>query len=602
MAEVYFDDKYYGEVEDPKTFVSSVRDARRNSLLPEGLTVHYNDENNSVDINACRGRVIRPLIVVKDGKPLFTDDYAKKLKKGDFVWDDLVEKGIIEYLDAAEEEDALVAFREGDLTEDHTHLEIAPLVIFGLGASTVPFIERNQAARLLRSVKTIKQAVGLYASNYLVRMDMDTHLLHQPQIPVVKTITHSLAGLDDHPAGQNMVVAVMDYDGYNMADAIVMNRGSVQRGIQRSSYFRTFEAEEARYPGGFVDKIGPIEKDVQGYRSEHAYRYIEEDGVAYTGSKVEEGDVVIGRVSPPRFLNEENEYRLGESVWRESSVSLKHREEGVVDFVTITENDEGNNLVRVKIRGQKIPETGDKYTSWHGQKGIIGSLVREEDMPFSASGVVPDLLFSPHGIPSRMSISHLLESLGGKTGALSGRYIDGSPFKNEEEDKLERELLEAGFLPSGEETFYHGKTGRRFKAKIYTGIMYYMRLKHIVSNKIHARARGRVQLLTRQPTEGRAKEGGLKLGEMEKDTFVSHGASLLLKERFGSDKEQIPVCDNCGTFAVYDHFKNKHTCPVCGDDADVSTVEVAYAFKLFMDELTSLGIKPKMKLKMKYLE
>ncbi|MFW6046743.1 MAG: DNA-directed RNA polymerase subunit B, partial [Candidatus Woesearchaeota archaeon] len=293
MAEVYFDDKYYGEVEDPKTFVSSVRDARRNSLLPEGLTVHYNDENNSVDINACRGRVIRPLIVVKDGKPLFTDDYAKKLKKGDFVWDDLVEKGIIEYLDAAEEEDALVAFREGDLTEDHTHLEIAPLVIFGLGASTVPFIERNQAARLLRSVKTIKQAVGLYASNYLVRMDMDTHLLHQPQIPVVKTITHSLAGLDDHPAGQNMVVAVMDYDGYNMADAIVMNRGSVQRGIQRSSYFRSFEAEEARYPGGFVDKISPVDKDVKGYKSEHAYRYIEEDGIAYTGAKVEEGDVVI---------------------------------------------------------------------------------------------------------------------------------------------------------------------------------------------------------------------------------------------------------------------------------------------------------------------
>ena len=221
------------------------------------------------------------------------------------------------------------------------------------------------------------------------------------------------------------------------------------------------------------------------------------------------------------------EYSLASSTRRESSVNLKHGEEGIVDFVSITENEEGNKLIQVRIRDERVPEIGDKFTSRHGQKGVVGLIVPQSDMPFSASGIMPDLIFSPHGIPSRMTIAHLIEMIAGKVGSLAGRYINGTTFDAEPEERLRKELLSLGFRESGIETLYNGITGEKYDATIFIGNMYYLKLKHMVANKIHSRARGPIQLLTRQPTEGRAKEGGLRLGEMEKDTFVAHGASLL---------------------------------------------------------------------------
>ncbi|MCX8169952.1 MAG: hypothetical protein N3D72_02565, partial [Candidatus Methanomethyliaceae archaeon] len=285
---------------------------------------------------------------------------------------------------------------------------------------------------------------------------------------------------------------------------------------------------------------------------------------------------------------------------RESSTTIKHGEKGVIDFVLLTENEEGNKLVQARLRDLRIPEIGDKFTSRHGQKGVVGLIVPAEDMPFSANGIVPDIIFNPHGIPSRMTISHLIELLGGKVGALAGRYIDGTSFEAENHEDLRKELAKLGFREDGTETFYNGKTGEMLKAQIYVGDMYYLKLKHMVANKIHARARGPIQLLTRQPTEGRAKEGGLRLGEMEKDTFVAHGASLLLKERFDSDKTIVPVCEECGLVAIHDEFKNRSYCPVCGENSVVSNIEMSYAFKLLMDELKSMGIYPKLQLREKY--
>jgi DNA-directed RNA polymerase beta subunit len=255
--------------------------------------------------------------------------------------------------------------------------------------------------------------------------------------------------------------------------------------------------------------------------------------------------------------------------------------------------------VQVKIRDQRIPEVGDKFTSRHGQKGVVGIIVPHADMPFSASGIVPDILFSPQGIPTRMTMAHLVELIAAKAGALSGRYIDGTVFDSEPEERIRKELLALGFRDNGLETLYNGETGEQFKVRIYIGSMYYLRLKHMVDNKIHSRARGPIQLLTRQPTEGRAKEGGLRLGEMEKDTFVAHGASLLLKERFDSDRTTIPVCEECGLVAIYDEYKKRSYCAVCGESA-VSFVEVSYAFKLILDEFKSLCVYPKLKLKNKY--
>ena len=230
----------------------------------------------------------------------------------------------------------------------------------------------------------------------------------------------------------------------------------------------------------------------------------------------------------------------------------------------------------------------------------MGLIVPSADMPFSGAGTIPDLIFSPHGIPSRMTISHLIELVAGKVGALAGRPIDGTTFDADPETALREELRGLGFREDGTETFYNGETGERMIARIFVGSIYYLKLKHMVANKIHSRARGPIQLLTRQPTEGRAKEGGLRLGEMEKDTFVAHGAALLLKERFDSDRTIVPVCENCGIIAIHNEFKNQKYCPICGDKVEISSVEVSYAFKLMLDEFKTLGIYPRLHLKVKY--
>ncbi|MDP7179859.1 MAG: DNA-directed RNA polymerase subunit B [Candidatus Woesearchaeota archaeon] len=600
MAEVYLNSRFVGTIDNPGEFVQQIRDERRTNKLPNNINVHHDVESNTVQIETLKGRARRPLILIKNGQPLLTEKHIKQLEKNEISWSDLVNEGAIEYLDAAEEENAYVAFFEKDLTPEHTHLEITPLAMTGLATSLVPFANFNQSTRLNAGSKNQKQALGFYISNYSVRMDMDVNILYEPHIPIVSSIMHGISDYDKHPSGQNLVVAIMSFKGYNMEDSIILNKGAIDRGLARSTYYRPSISEELRYSGGLIDEISVPDKDVKGYKTEKDYRLLDGDGIISPESKVKEGDVIIGKTSPPRFLSSLDEYSLASSTRRESSVSLKHGEKGIVDFILLTENEEGNKLVQVRLRDQRIPEIGDKFTSRHGQKGVIGLIVPQADMPFSASGIQPDLIFSPHGIPSRMTISHLIELIAGKVGSLSSRYIDGTTFDAEPEEKLREELLSLGFRENGVETLYNGQTGEPFQAKIYIGNMYYLKLKHMVSNKIHSRARGPIQLLTRQPTEGRAKEGGLRLGEMEKDTFVAHGASLLLKERFDSDKTIVPVCENCGIIAIKDEFKNKAYCPICGDNVEISDIEISYAFKLILDEFKSLCIHSKLVLEKQY--
>lgn len=600
MGEVYINGKYVGTVKDSKEFSDRIISERRKGKISSNINVFRNDEFDSVYIESSKGRTRRPLIVVKDSTPLLTEKHLEQLQKNEISWTDLINQGIIEYLDAAEEENALVAFAENELTPEHTHIEISPLDIVGLCTSLVPFGNFNQSTRLNAGSKNQKQALGFYASNYNIRLDMDANILHTPQKPIVQSFMHDISKYDRHPAGQNIVVAIMSYEGYNMEDAVILNKSSIERGFGRSSYFRPAVAEELRYSGGLMDEIGIPNKDVKGYKSEKDYRFLDADGIIAPESKVAEGDVVIGKTSPPRFLSSMDEYNLASNTRRESSMNMKHGQEGIIDFVLITENEEGNKLVQVKIRDQRIPEIGDKFTSRHGQKGVVGLIVPQTDMPFSSTGIVPDLIFSPHGIPSRMTVSHLIELVSGKTGAMSGRYIDGTTFSAEKEGDIRTELKNMGFRENGTETMFNGITGQRFKAEIFVGNMYYLKLKHMVANKLHSRARGPIQLLTRQPTEGRAKEGGLRLGEMEKDTFIAHGASLLLKERFDADKTIVPVCEECGLIAIKDAFKNKHYCPICGDNSPITNIEMSYAFKLLLDELKTLCVYPKLNLKNKY--
>lgn len=600
MVDVYLNEKYVSTIDNPEEFIKDLKDKRRSSKLPLGLSIYYNRKFNEICLSTTKGRAMRPLIRVEDGKSTFTKEQVDKLLNNEITWDSLIKEGILEYLDASEEENSFIALYEEDITKDHTHLEISPIVILGILLSLIPYSNFGSSSRLIRGNKIQKQSLGLYASNFHVRMDTDVSILHYPQRPIVKSFMHDVIGYDHHPCGQNVVIAIMSYKGYNMEDAIVVNKGSIQRGFARSTFFRPYTTEEMRYSGGLVDEIAIPDKDVKGYKSENDYRLLEDDGIVYTGSKVNEEDVIVGKSSPPRFLGELEEFSVAASTRRETSTTIKNGENGIVDTIILTDNEDGNKIVQVKIRDNRIAEIGDKFASRHGQKGVIGMIVPHENMPFTASGITPDVIFSPHGIPSRMTISHLLEILAGKVGALKGSQIDSTTFDVYPEEKLREELREFGFMDNGTEMMYNGETGEIYEARIFIGNMYYLKLEHMVANKLHARAYGRIQLLTRQPIEGRGKGGGLRLGEMEKDCFVAHGASLLLKERFDSDKTVLPISERSGMVAIHDIRKNKYICPLYGENVEVSEIEMSYAFKLLLDELKSLCIYPKMELKSKY--
>ena len=600
MTDVFYNNNFIGRVDNAIDFVNKVREERRKGKIPNSLNIMNNVRYNEVHIEVSRGRVRRPLIVVEEGKSKLNREHIEQLRKDDIGWNYLIDNGIIEYLDAAEEENTYIALYEKDLTKDHTHLEINPILIFGLCSSLVPYANYGQSSRLNRGQKTQKQSIGLYAANYLLRVDTDVSLLHYPQTPIVNSFIQRISKQDKHPAGQNITIALMSKEGYNMQDAIIINKGSVDRGLFRSTYFRPYSADELRYSGGLTDEIGVPDKEVKGYKSEHDYRFLEDDGIISTESKVNDGDVIIGKTSPPRFLGDLDGFSLSANIRRESSVIVKNDERGVVDMLFLTENEEGNKLVQARLRDERIPEVGDKFASRHGQKGVIGLVMEECDIPFTSSGVKPDIIFSPHSIPSRMTIGHLIEIIAGKVGALNGRFVDGTTFDVENEKDLRRELLSLGFRENGSEKMYDGVTGNELESTIFIGNMYYLRLKHMVANKLHARASGRIQLLTRQPIEGRSKGGGLRLGEMEKDCFVAHGASLLLKERFDSDKILLYICESCGMVAINDEYRSQRSCPKCGGNVEINAIELSYAFKLLLDELKSLLINPKLILKDKY--
>jgi DNA-directed RNA polymerase beta subunit len=599
MADVFVDGVLLGEVPDGKKFVAQMIDSRRANKIPNTLNLRYNEIEDKIDVAMCRDRHRRPLIIVKDGAPLLTDNHIKQLKEGKLKYSDLITNGIIESLDALEENNAYIALTEKDLSKDHTHLEINPLAIFGSNTSLVPYANFNQSSRLNRGQKTQRQGASLYALNFLNRLDTNMNLLHYPQKPLVRSFTQNIFG-DLMAGGQNVTIAVVNYEGYNIDDALVINRASLDRGYARSTHYRPYTVEKLRYSGGQVDRIGVPDKDIQGYTIEEDYRFLEEDGITYPEVDVCGGDVMVGKTSPPRFLSKLESFSAIANTRKDTSVRIKFGEKGTISKILLTESEDGNPLIRIEVRDSRIPIVGDKFASRHGQKGIIGAIISPEDIPFTSNGIQPDIIFSPFGVSKRMTVSQLIEILAGKVAALGGRYVDGTSFDSEKSEDLRKELQELGFKEDGTETLYDGKTGKEYNARIYVGSIYYLRLKYQVIDKLQARARGRVALLTRQPTAGKAVEGGLRFGEMEKETLVGHGASLLMKERFDSDKAIIHICDRCGDMAVYDHYKNKVACLNCGDKVKASPVEMSYAFKLFLDELKSLGIRPKLTLRDKY--
>ena len=605
---IFVDGRLIGYYKDGLELAESLRDLRRNSKIHPhvGVSFHKSDENEDATrrlyVNCNAGRVLRPLIIIKDNKPLLTQDLLDKISKKLLSWTDLLRMSVLELIDANEEENCYVTLNDTD-TKKYTHLEVFPPSILGAGASIIPYPEHNQSPRNTYESAMAKQSLGFSTPMMNTSTYVRQHLMLYPQVPAVNTKAMKLLGLEDRPAGQNCVVAVLPFDGYNIEDAIVLSQASVDRGLGRTFFFRIYDAEAKQYPGGMRDsfEIPNAEDNIRGYKGERAYRLLEEDGVVASESPVKGGDILIGKTSPPRFMEEYREFESSGPYRRDTSIGVRPSETGVIDTVVMTQSNEGGKMYKIRARDMRIPEIGDKFASRHGQKGVMGLLAKAEDLPYTAEGMSPDILINPHAFPSRMTVGMMMESICGKAASFRGKRFDGSAFVGEKMDEVKEVMDAHDFKYSGKEIMYDGRTGKAFPVDVFIGVVYYQKLHHMVADKIHARARGQVQMLTKQPTEGRARGGGLRFGEMERDCLIAYGASMILKDRLldESDKSDIFVCERCGLVAYHDVKQRKYVCRVCGDKAKVSSVSVAYAFKLLLQEMQSLNVAPRLLIKEK---
>lgn len=599
---IFVDGKLIGYHKDGANLAESLRELRRSDKIHAHIGISYQHPKADgatarLYINCNAGRVLRPLVVIKDGKSLLTTEILDKVSKKLLSWTDLLKQGIIDLIDANEEENYYITLSDKD-TKKYTHLEIFTSAILGVGASIIPYPEHNQSPRNTYESAMAKQSLGFSTPVMNTSTYVRQHFMLYPQIPIVSTKAMKLLGLEERPAGQNCVVAVLPFDGYNIEDAIVLSKQSVDRGLARTFFFRIYDAEAKQYPGGMRDtfEVPRSDENVRGYKGDKAYRLLEEDGIIATEANVTGGDVMIGKTSPPRFMEEYREFESTGPYRRDTSVGVRPSENGTVDTIVMTQSDEGGKMYKIRVRDMRVPEIGDKFASRHGQKGVLGILAKGEDLPYTKEGVSPDVLINPHAFPSRMTVGMFMESITGKAAALRGSKFDGSAFVGEKMDEVKDVMNTHGFKYSGKEVMYDGRTGKPFNVEVFIGVVYYQKLHHMVADKIHARARGQVQMLTKQPTEGRARGGGLRFGEMERDCLIAYGASMILKDRLldESDKSSIYVCERCGLVAYHDVKLRRYVCRVCGDKAKVSSVSIAYAFKLLLQEMQSLNIAPRL--------
>ena len=546
-------------------FIKDIDYLRVNNIIRRDVSVYHNDFLNTIEIWSDSSRFIRPLIK--------TSEYKKMTKNMTIT--EMEDKGIIVHRDPMELETSFVGM---EYTEDSDYTEIHPSCIMGLVASQIVFSNHTQSPRVCYMANMIKQAIG-YLPTLETRTDATIYSLDYVQKPINTTRMADILGTNDYPNGVNAIVAVACYTGYNQEDSIILNKGSVDRALFRASTKRTVATEIKTY-SSFEEVICLPKPE---FRLNLDYSKLDDSGVIRIGSQVNKGDVLIGKLLITKSVD------LTKT--EDKSIVAKSNEEGFVEDVKRT-----GTVVKVIITQLKIPEIGDKFCSGMAQKGTCGMILPQEDMPFTACGMNPDIIINPHCLPSRMTINQLMSSICSKARCLSGKseYSDGSPFQDVDiVDLASQELERHGFETNGTEIMYNGMTGQKMKAKIFMGPVYYHRLTHLVSNKIFSSTNTNVKnKLTRQPLNGRSNDGGLRIGEMEKDCLLRHGIIKFSNERMMdlSDKYTIKLCNNCnGYYHVTKISETSYICNKC-KSSDISTVSIPYAAKLLTQELESMGL------------
>ncbi|CAK7336461.1 unnamed protein product [Dovyalis caffra] len=595
---VIFNGLILGKHRRPQQFANAMRKLRRAGKIGEFVSVFVNEKQRAVYIASDGGRVCRPLVIADKGISRIKEHHMRELMDGACTFDDFLHEGLIEYLDVNEENNALIALYEWEATPETTHIEIEPFTILGVVAGLIPYPHHNQSPRNTYQCAMGKQAMGNIAYNQAIplilllgRMDSLLYLLVYPQRPLLTTRTIELVGYDKLGAGQNATVAVMSYSGYDIEDAIVMNKASLDRGFGRCIVLKKYTGTMQKYENGAQDRI------LRPRKNEERERVLDDDGLAAPGEIIRNGDIYINKEIPIETRGPlKSAAALADAKYRPCAQTFKgtEGESCVVDRVALCSDKNNNLCIKYKIRHTRRPEVGDKFSSRHGQKGVCGTIIQQEDFPFSERGICPDLIMNPHGFPSRMTVGKMIELLGGKAGVSCGRFHYGSAFgePSGHADRVEaiRQLLSPLFFTVG--------LCCPLQSYIFMGPIYYQKLKHMVLDKMHARGNGPRVMLTRQPTEGRARNGGLRVGEMEKDCLVAYGTSMLLYERLmvSSDQFEAQVCRACGLLGYYSQKLKAAFCTTCKNGDNISTMKLPYACKLLIQELQSMNIVPHLKL------
>ena len=585
---------------NPNQFVSELRHKRSLGMIHNHISITWYISDNIIMIYTDSGRCIRPLYRVKDNKLLITNKDVDDLKNKRLTFSELFRSNdstgkhaLIEYIDTEELENCLVAETFKDLSKDngeipynYTHCELHPALMFGILATDIPFPDHNQSPRNSYQSSMGKQAMGTYALNFNKRIDTLSHVLHYPEHPIVGNRLMRMLPTRDMSAGINAIVAVATFTGYNQEDSVIINQNAIDRGLYQSTFYRGYKSDESKNTNASEDsRFGRADKATTKGIKYGNYSKLDENGFISENVRVTGNDAIIGKLMPVK--NRDDKYK-----YKDSSTLLRSNEEGYVDKVFVSRNDDGFRVCKVLTRSIRVPGIGDKFSSRHGQKGIDGVTYRQEDMPFTAEGITPDLIMNPHAVPSRMTIGHLMETVCGKAGVNIGKYGDGTPFTDVSVEDIASVLEKTGYQKHGDELMYDPRTGKQFVSSIFIGPTYYQRLKHMVMDKMHSRAKGPVANMTRQPTEGRNRDGGFRVGEMERDALIAYGVSGFLKETLleRSDNYKVHICKICNDIAQVNRRRNIYYCKRCSSTSGFAEIRLPYAMKLMKQEVGGMSI------------